>query len=335
MKIRALIVTVITMIILTFVLPAAYAQDNVISFSGTTETVPHGLAKVNVNAAGDQLANVSGVINYAATELTVFSITPNSSLSDWQITFQNEEAGKIVFSASSSGSKISAEQNLFTITFVAVNDKSQGTNVTATSVVTKITERKQVVTNQKEIDEAKYNKENAISEDVANSITIPDPIYEERDVQTDVPLAVASYDLKIEKKSNGNAYLKSAKFTDGNISPSFNKLTNSYKVTIDDKVSELQTEMVAEYPTSTVDVSPETNNQVVVTVTSENGTVNSYVFSIQRAHNYTPVEEGPSAVISPSETVGTTMILLIIMAAVSLGIIGIGGYYVYLGSHGQ
>lgn len=328
------IISVFTLILMMMFVPEAYAADNTLIIAGTTATAPHGLARITVSVTGEAIENISGNINYSPDDLVIFSITPSTVLSDWEITTNSSKAGKISFTASSSETKISSEQILFTVTFVAVNEKIQDTNVTATDLKTSVITVEKVIINQKEIDDAKYDKENAISEEIANSIVIPDPVYGEQEVSNDTPLKDVEYVISIIKAVNGNAYLKSAKFNDGTISPSFNKLTNSYKVIIDDSVTDIRSEMIAEYPTSTVEISDEINNQIVVTVTSENGTVNSYVFSIQRQHNYTPVNNENNEVITQADT-SIPLPVLIGLGVISFGIILVGAFYVFQGSREQ
>ncbi len=330
MKKVSILVILLTIFISMFTIyPAAAA--NSISFGGTTTTFPRGLAKINVIVNGENLDNVSGQINYSTSDLVVFGITQNNSLSGWSVNHDQSNPGVITFNASSSSNKINSSTTLFTITFVVHNETAETTSVTATKVKTVITKKEEYISNQEAIDRAKEDKANAIDEETANKITIPDPVKATREIKSDVTIDDAKYDIKITEKTSDNAFLKSAIIINGTLNPTFNKLTNSYKVTIDDSISEIKTDMVPEVPTSTVEVSEETNNQIVVTVTSDKGTVNSYVFSIQRAHNYSPNIPGTNSG-NPRKTSPLTLALLFGLGFVSIGFIGLGAYYVYVGS---
>lgn len=330
MKKLSILSIVLALVILAVSAVHPEAADNSVTLKGSTATTARGMASINIFVNGDNLDNVKGEINYSADDLVVFELRNNSELNGWSVSMNKDKSGVVSFEASTTSNKISSETLLFSVLFVVHNEKIMDTAITTSNVKTTVTKTEEYIVNQKEIDQAKYDKDNAISEEIADSIVIPDPIKGTREIKNEVNLASAKHDLKIEKAVSDNAYLKSASFLNATISPVFNKLTNSYTVTVDDK-SDIKANVEAEVPTSKVEISEEVNNQVVVTVTSEKGTVSSYVFSIERAHNYRPPAE-PGEDGTPRKISSLTVFLLSGLALISIGIIGVGGYYVYIGS---
>ena len=127
------------------------------------------------------------------------------------------------------------------------------------------------------------------------------------------------------------------------MSPDFNKLTNAYKVIIDES-TELKINFIKEDEKSTVVMQDEVNNQIVITVTAEDGSNNSYVLTIIRQADYNsnidpnienpdiPIDPGvnDSAKNNPLATIDSgKMFLVITLIVVSLVGIGVGGSMIY------
>lgn len=206
-------------------------------------------------------------------------------------------------------------------------------------------QKKTVITNQAEIDAAKIAQNNG------EDVTIPEPIYEtveeEVEKKRTITFENASHSIKVVKQLSKNCYLKNIEVEDGTVSPVFNKLTNAYKVIINDK-TELKINYTKEDERSTVVIQDEVNNQIVITVTAEDGSNNSYVLTIIRQANYDstnvdpnitdpnlPVDPGSDGTSNGGPLAGienSQMIIVIVLIAISLVGIGVGGTLIYKGS---
>ncbi len=328
-------------------LTVSAANDSaVVTINGSTSTVCDGLAFVEVSAntqAG--VKNIKGQINYDKSVLAVFDVKVSDNLNGWDFKVDFSKAGKISFTGTAKANDpIDTDRLLFEVTFIVHSSLETTTVVSSSSVTSEITEieiiQKEVITNQAEIDAA-----------IAAGEEPPAPIYEtveeEVEKKKTITFENGSHSIKVNKPLSKNCYLKNIEVEDGTISPVFNKLTNAYKVTMNDK-TELKINFTKEDEKSTVVIQDEVNNQVVITVTAEDGTNNSYVLTIIRQANYDssnvdPNIDDPNIPIDPgvdgnpennpfAAIDNGKMILIIALIAVSLVGIGVGGTLIYKGS---
>ena len=310
------------------------ADGYIASLTGTTSTYNDELAIVDFSVSGNNIDNVRGNVNYPADKVTVFSVEKSGSRSNWNVSFDTNEKGRIYFTAQA-GSSTSSSTTLFTVTFVVHSDMN-AVNITTSDIVSNMTVNEQVVTNQDAIDAAR-EKENMCKANggCIDEVIIPSPVYENRHVNKDQSFTNGSHTISVSKRVLDSAYLKSAVFKDATMTPVFNKLTTTYKVEVDNKQKELTYDFVLENPECQIDVSDEINNQIIVTVTAEDGDVNSYVFNIVRTSNFNPNKQNET--VDPANTnaleLSTSLkLMLAALAVVSIGFIVVGGYYIYIGA---
>ncbi len=309
------------------------AGDFYVSLSGSSSVSTDSLTMVDFAIRGDSVNNVRGYINYPADRLSVFSIEKNTSLTELNVTFDDKTAGSIYFAAQSS-STIAPDTSLFTVTYV-VHSNTGEINVTTSDVYSDVMVTEKTVINQKQIDEAK-EKEKACRAmgGCIDEIVIPDPVYEDRTVNTDQRFRDDSLTMHINEKALHSLYLKKADFPDAKCTPVFNKLTSSYKIEVDSR-TKLNYHFVPENPEIQMDVSDEINNQIIVTLTGDNGDVNSYVFTIIRTANFDPAAHNQSNITPDTNVLAlntSTYLLMAALGLVSLGFMIIGGYYIYIGA---
>lgn len=317
---------------LLFIVPVFADDEYTSSLDGTTETHNKEMIVIDVHINGTDIDNVKGDVNYSSNDLAVFSVEKNADLSDWDIEFNTKESTRISFNATSSGEKINDDTILFTIKFVVFNERTTFTNVTTTNVQSVMKTVEQIVVNQDEIDKALDEKNNAFSEEIADKIVVPDPIYKEQINEYVQTFTNANIDINVTPKVSENNYLKSVEVKNGTLTPSFNKLTNSYRIIADNSKSQISITALAELDSSSVEIGKEINGQIVVTVTAEDDSVNSYIFTIERTNVNPAVDPSTPGTKNPNGFNAMTIALLAGLAVVALGFIGIGGYYVYQGS---
>ena len=312
----------------------SFADDYESTLTGTTETHNKEMVMIDVHINGSGINNIKGDVNFSSNDLAIFSIEKNEELSDWDLEFNTSSPTKISFSGSSA-SDINGDTVLFTVKFVVFNERTTFTNVTTTNVqsVMRVVER--IITNQDQIDEAQRNKDNAMTEEMAESIVIPDPIYREQVNEYMQNFTDANIDINVTAKLSENCYLKSVEVRNGTLTPAFNKLTNSYKIEVTKKNEPVDITALAELDSSTVEIGKELNGQIVVTVIAEDESVNSYVFKIERSGNNNPAGPGSDTHDNPNKLNGMTIAILAGLGVIAAGFIGIGGYYVYQGSRDE
>ena len=311
------------------------ANDFIVGLSGTANTYNNELAIIDFSFNGENVDNIRGNINYPTDQVSLFSVEKNSSQSDWNIAFDTSQNGRIYFNAQANG-PVSSVSSLFSMTFV-VHSTDSSVNITTSDIISNVTVNDSVIINQRDIDVAReQEKACEANGGCINEVIIPQPQYETRLVNKDQNYGNDSQTIAVSERKLTSAYLKSADFKDATVTPAFNKLTTSYKVEVDSKVKKLDYSFTAENPASTVDVSDEINNQIIVTVTSENDEVNSYVFTVVRTSNFTPGSKEDSHNKTNTDNLfdfaTSTKLLLAALALVSIGFIIVGGYYIYIGA---
>ena len=330
---RKLVNAFIIVSALLLTLAPVKAGDFYVSLSGSFSVTSDSLTMVDFSIRGDAVNNVRGYINYPADRLSVFSIEKNDSLSEVNVTFDTKTSGSIYFAAQSS-SNITADTSLFTVTFV-VHEKTGDISITTSDVYADVLITEKTVINQKQIDEAK-EKEKACQAmgGCIDEIVIPDPIYEDRTVNTDQSFVNDTLAMQVHQKPLHSLYLKKADFPDAKCTPVFNKLTSAYKVEVDSR-TRLSYDFVPENPDVEMEVSDEINNQIIVTLTGKNGDVNSYVFTIIRTINFDPASHNRGNITHDTNVLAlntSTYLLMAALGLVSLGFIIIGSYYIYIGA---
>lgn len=343
---RFLLILIITMMLLPTKINAAN-NNATISFSGTTSTYNGELAIVEVHSITQSAVNnISGTINYDKTVLAIFKIEVSDDLGEWNFKVDSSKAGTISFTGTSSSDTLLQDRMLFKITFIVHGSLATSTSLTTGSVTSTIKTQEEitekVVTNQDEIDKA---KEDGLPEEEWPEATIEE-VKKTVDKEETIEYASSSHTISISKRISSDCYLKDLSVDNANISPVFNKLTNAYKVTID-KNADIKINYTAEDSKATVVIQEEVNNQIVVTVTAENGTNNTYVLTIIRQANYdstdpknnTQQDVDPSIdtsdnntdkVVTHMET--STLVILIGLSLVSVIGISIGSILIYKGS---
>jgi hypothetical protein len=332
---KKLIIGVITAVILRFTIMPVSSGSFYATLSGTAAASNDSLAMVDFSIRGDTVNNVRGYINYPASQLSVFSVEKNPELSDLAINFDTDKSGSVYFAARSS-SPIARETVLFTITFVVHSDDVT-VDVTTSDIYANITVTESVVVNQQQIDEAN-EREKACQAmgGCIDEIVIPDPIYAEQPVSKEQSFTNDSLTITVSRKNLKSLYLKTADFPNAKCTPVFNKLVSAYKVEIDSRITSLDPLFIAENPDCVMEVSDEINNQIIVTLTGENGEVNSYVFTIIRTSNFDPTNNHSGDITPTSNTAiqynTSAYLLMAALGLVSLGFMIIGGYYIWLGA---
>ena len=331
---KKLVNAFIIMSALLLTLTPVKAGDFYVTLSGNSNTSNDSLTFVDFSIGGDSVSNVRGYINYPADQVSIFSIDKNESLSEVTVTFDTKDTGKIYFAAQASSS-IAANTSLFTITYV-VHSNTGDIKITTSDVYADVLVTEKTVVNQKQIDEAK-EKEKACQAmgGCIDEIIIPDPIYEDRKVNTDQPFVDDTLTMAVNDRQLHSVYLKKADFPDAKCTPVFNKLTSAYKVEIDSRVPKLNYDFVPENPYVEMEVSDEINNQIIVTLTDQDGDINSYVFTIIRTINFDPAPYNPGNNTPDTNVLAlntSTYLLMAALGLVSLGFMIIGGYYVYIGA---
>lgn len=107
--------------------------------------------------------------------------------------------------------------------------------------------------------------------------------------------ASKTYQLKVNKEKSSNSYLKELKVVNSNneiisLNPEFDKYTNSYNIEVDENIEKVIVSATPENIMSTVTGTGEESlafglNTKVITVTSENGTINTYTINIYKNYN--------------------------------------------------
>ena len=338
---KKVLTCLMALMISLLILPVSVRADDAnITISGASQVNSGEFLIVTVSASGNDVFKISGTINYPAKDLVIFEITPNDSLTNWTINYNSNVAGKISFNAVTNNKKstINSSQVLFTVKFVVCSNSSRGLQIVGSGLTYSNYVTEQKITNQEQIDDAlakKYACE--MDDECYDEIEIPEATYESVQVEKSSELSPSIYESTITRKLSGNCYLKEATFENAQMNPSFNKLTTNYVVQIDG-IDDLIYNFVAENPNSEIAISKEANNQIVVSVTAENGEVASYIFNIKRTKASTDNNKEDKIVnndiiITPGKLSTTTTLLLIALAITAIAIIVIGGYYVYQGSH--
>ena len=344
---KKIILILLSILFSISLLTVSAANDSaVITINGSTSTICDGLAFVEVNAnSQDGVKNIKGQINYDKSVLAVFGIEVSDNLHNWDFSVDTSKAGVISFNGTAKAhDPIDSDRLLFKVTFIVHGSLEKTTVVSSSNVTAEITEIEiittTVVTNQEEIDYAEEN-----------GLPVPDPITEKVEEQVEkkrnITFENGSHSIKVVKPVSKNCYLKNIEVENGTLSPVFNKLTNAYKVTINDK-EELKINYTKEDEKSVVVIQDEVNNQIIITVTAEDGSNNSYVLTIIRQPNYNHSDpdanvEDPTLPINPGTIDGendnhlasinnTRTLIIIALVIVSFIGIGVGGSLIYKGS---
>ena len=346
---------ILLFIIFLLFLPNTVLADNksaTINITGSDTTNCSELAIIEVHSVSQcEVNNIKGSITYDKTVLAVFSVEVSDNLSDWNFKVDTSTAGTISFTGSSNSDTLLQDRTLFKVIFIVHARSETTTVIKSTSVSSSITTteeiEEEVVVNQKEIDEAKAN---GLPEELW-----PEPIIEKVKKNVEKKETInyqdGSHSIKVSKKVSDDCYLKELNVNDGTISPTFNKLTNAYKVTIDKK-SDININYLTEDPKATVVIQDEVNNQIIITVTAENGNNNTYVLTIIRQENYdsssvTNDDTNNNDVSNPDIDIDndnfeisnqlslSNVIVLSSLTALSIIGLSIGAIFVYKGSHQQ
>lgn len=338
------------LMLLMFITPV-YADSASSSFNGTASSCKDEFVLVDYYITGKELENFKGTIKYDAGILKLFDYRL-SDLSNWSLSMNADKDGEITFSGEMSDdaiistSLINSQTKIVSLRFVLLTDSGTSTSVTATGVTSTKTvdvEDKSKIVNQSDIDEARMHntaessKKDLDPEYVPDIVEVPDPIYGSKPQTTTTKFKDVKHVVKISKKLSSNAYLKSLSIPNGTLSPSFTKLNKSYNLSVNANDT-INVNAVAENPNSSVDVKSEANNQIVISVTAEDGTIDNYILNVERTEVVTPDQKEPQdpnkkSGFSLNVTNKTTLIFLILIGVIALGFIGIGSYYVYIGSH--
>ncbi|HPW53142.1 MAG TPA: cadherin-like beta sandwich domain-containing protein [Erysipelotrichaceae bacterium] len=328
-------------------LTVSAANDySAMTIKGSTSSICNGLAFVEVNANSQSgVKNITGQIKYDKSVLAVFDVEISDNLDGWEFNIDTTSAGIISFTGvAKAHDPIEAERLLFKVTFIVHGSFETNTVVSTSSVTSEIVEitTEQYITNQAEIDAARQAWENG------EEVEIPEPIYGTREVENKrtITFENASHSIRVVKQLSKNSYLKNIEVENGTLSPVFNKLNNAYKVTIDEN-TELKIDCFKEDERATIVIQDEVNNQVIITVTAEDGSNNTYVLTIIRQANYNsnvdpniqnpdnPVQPGNNGTSSRKPNAGLDTLSTVIIVAlmiVSLVGIGFGGSLIYKGS---
>lgn len=318
-----------------------YTDESYIStVSGSNESYVYNLVFASFNVNGKHhLDNISGEIRYDSSTLILYKIYPSDYLPNWKFDFDTSKIGRIIFHGQSSNSQsesslINDDTVLFNMTFIVHLTTDRSTEIKAENVYTEYITISTDENNCINIDE--------INEALANGEEPPAPIFGDLKKHTRIHFMNQSNTVRISTRQSNNCYLKSAEFEQGDVYPVFSKLTTSYKVTIDSKTP-LKFDFKPEDSRSSIEVSDEKNNQIVVSVTAEDGSTNSYVFTIVRKNDYSSTDnpkqdptnpDNPNNPVTPdAKENGSMKILLYGAGFISAAIIAIGFYFVYQGSH--
>ena len=225
-KITALRLLIIT-VLMSF--SSALADDFIVGLSGTANTYNHELAIIDFSFNGTNVNNIRGNINYPSDKVSLFSVDKNSSLSGWNVTFDISENGRIYFNAQSDQS-VSSVDTLFSMTFV-VHSSDTSVNITTSDIVSNVTVNDKVIINQREIDAAREEEKACEANGgCIYEVIIPERQYETKLVNKDQSYANDSQTISVTERQLTSVYLKSAEFKNGTMTPAFNKLTTSYKI---------------------------------------------------------------------------------------------------------
>ncbi len=324
------LVLLLTVLLLSIPVMSVLSADETVllSFAGESSVAQNRFIEIEVSISGKDISSLKGNLKYDENALIFNKIVDSSKLNGFNYNISNN-SGSISFTMSSETTSIIGSATLFKVRFITRDNFSGETSLSGDNIVniTKKTER--VVTNQKEIDDALTERENQFAEN-ATEVVIPDPIYEDKVTLVETPVNAETFKFEIIDKPSENSLLKSITVNDGKIVPSFNKFTLNYDLYVLQDNTDIKLQAVAEDPGSKVEVSSEINNQIIVTVTSQNQTVTSYVFKVKRQAQ---IPQQPVSPVNPPsrEIAKTTFWLLIGLGVISASIMGIGIYYIYTG----
>ena len=118
-----------------------------------------------------------------------------------------------------------------------------------------------------------------------------------------------SFTATVAKPLSTDDYLKSLTIDSGSLSPTFNKNTGSYTVSVPNSTDSMKVTGVAEDATATVKVNRSTliageTTQIIVTITAESGAVRTYTVNVKRD---APVAAAVSSTVSTVSTVTTVV----------------------------
>ena len=344
---KKIILILLSILFSISLLTVSAANDSaIIIINGSNTTICDGLAFVEVNANSQTgVKNIKGQVKYDKSVLAVFDVKVSDNLNGWDFKVDTSKAGVISFNGTATtNDPIDSDRLLFVVTFIVHGSLETTTTVSSSNVTSEIIEigtvTTTVVTNQEEIDAAREAGE-------PEPEPITEQVEEEVENKRTITFENGSHSIKVVKSVSKNCYLKNIEVEKGTLSPVFNKLTNAYKVTINDK-EELKINYTKEDEKSKVVIQDEVNNQVVITVTAEDGNNNSYVMTIIRQPNYNHSDpnanvDDPNLPINPGTIDGengnnlasitnTRAFIIIALVAVSLIGIGVGGSLIYKGS---
>ena len=325
---------VLILLALLILLPLApvRAKDYTCSFTGTTAAYTNGFINARLSFDGEGIDNIKGEIHYNADALVLFAVQKNEELTSWGINFDTSQPGVIQFNAAlSDGSdKLNSSTVLIELQLVVCSEALTNTAISTANVVTTVTKVEEVVTNQQEIDDARSRKENAMG-DEGSDIVIPDPIIEKHTSTEEFTFADDTLDVSVSRKVSGDNYLKAVTVEGGTLSPTFSKPVTNYKITVPAQTDQVDLSVTPESPYATAIIADEVNDQIIVTVTSEDQQELSYIFTVVRQDDYVAPDGGGGTVISTYTT--TEIVLLALLGLVSLALIVMGGIYVWRGSH--
>lgn len=120
---------------------------------------------------------------------------------------------------------------------------------------------------------------------VASTSTTEKPPTTETPVTTTEPTTEDTTEATTEEEDDGKCFLKSLSISPGTLEPAFSSRTTSYFVQVDEDVTAIDVNAVAEYSSSRVSVSGASSisqgeNHITITVTSENGATKNYYIQV-------------------------------------------------------
>ncbi len=120
---------------------------------------------------------------------------------------------------------------------------------------------------------------------VASTSTTEKPSTTEAPVTTTEPTTEDTTEATTEEEDDGKCFLKSLSISPGTLEPAFSSRTTSYFVQVDEDVTAIDVNAVAEYSSSRVSVSGASSisqgeNHITITVTSENGATKNYYIQV-------------------------------------------------------
>lgn len=121
----------------------------------------------------------------------------------------------------------------------------------------------------------------------SSSVTVSSPVSTETPPTTETSESTteATTEATTEEEDDGKCYLKSLSISPGTLEPAFSPRTTSYFVQVEEDVTAIDVNAIAEYSSSRVNVSGASSisqgeNYITITVTSENGATKNYYIRV-------------------------------------------------------